>query len=230
MKKFLFNTFCTALIFFTSCKGQNNSITDHLEPKVFAEKTANTDGYILDVRTPQEYNSQHLDKAINIDYNAADFENKLSQLDKNKPVYLYCLSGGRSTKAMAKMSTMGFKEIHNMTGGIMKWNTEGLSKPSSTSGMTLIEFQKLTQSDKKVLIDFYAEWCGPCKKMAPYLEKMKEEMKGKITIIKIDADKNQQLTQDLQIEGLPTLIFYKEGKEVWKNLGFMKEEELKKKL
>ncbi|WP_258929059.1 thioredoxin [Flavobacterium davisii] len=112
----------------------------------------------------------------------------------------------------------------------MKWNAEGLSKPTTSSSMTLIEFQKLIQSDKKVLIDFYAEWCGPCKKMAPYLEKMKEEMKDNIKIIKIDADKNQQLAQDLLIEGLPTLIYYNNGKEVWKNLGFIKEEDLRKKL
>ncbi|MFK7000256.1 thioredoxin [Flavobacterium oreochromis] len=230
MKNLLFSTLCTTMIVFTSCKGQNNSTTDNLEPKIFAEKIANSDVYILDVRTPQEYASQHLDKAINIDYNAADFETNLAKLDKNKPVYLYCLSGGRSGKAMDKMSRMGFKEIHNMTGGIMKWNTEGLSKPTAVSGMTLVEFQKLVQSDKKVLVDFYAEWCGPCKKMAPYLEKIKEEMKGKIKIVKIDADQNQQLAQDLQIEGLPTLILYQEGKETWKNLGFIKEEELRKKL
>ncbi|WP_258929061.1 rhodanese-like domain-containing protein [Flavobacterium davisii] len=116
MKNLLFSTLCATIIAFTSCKGQNNSITDNLEPKVFAEKTANADVYILDVRTPQEYNSQHLDKAVNIDYNATDFETQLSKLDKNKPVYLYCLSGGRSGKAMTKMSRMGFKEIHNMTG------------------------------------------------------------------------------------------------------------------
>jgi thioredoxin-like negative regulator of GroEL len=62
------------------------------------------------------------------------------------------------------------------------------------------------------------------------MEKMKSEMKGELVIIKIDADKNQQLAQQLKIEGLPTLILYKKGEEVWKNLGYISEEDLKKKL
>lgn len=230
MKNFLLTAICATAIAFTSCKGQNNNISDNIEPKAFAERIANADVTVLDVRTPQEYASQHLDKAVNIDYNGADFEAQLAKLDKNKPVYLYCLSGGRSGKAQQKMNDMGFKEVHNMTGGIMKWNAEGLSKPAKAEGMTMAEFQKLVQSDKKVLIDIYAEWCGPCKKMAPYLEKMKTELKGQMTIVKIDADKNQQLAQELKVEGLPTLFYFKDGKQVWSNLGYISEEDLKKKL
>ena len=230
MKNLILTAICATAIAFTSCKGQNSNIANNIEPKDFAEGIANTDVTILDVRTPQEYASQHLDKAVNIDYNSADFEAQIAKLDKNKPVYLYCLSGGRSGKALQKMNEMGFKEVHNMSGGIMKWNAEGLSKPNKTEGMTMAEFQKLVQSDKKVLIDVYAEWCGPCKKMAPYLEKMKTEMKGEITIVKIDADKNQQLAQELKVEGLPTLFYFKDGKQVWTNLGYITEEDLKKKL
>jgi thioredoxin len=230
MKNLILSALFTSTIIFTSCKGQTQKVAETIEPKVFAEKINNSDITLLDVRTPEEFSSQHIDNALNVNFNGSDFDAKVAQLDKNKPIYVYCLSGGRSAKAMQKLSDAGFKEVYNLQGGIMKWNAEGLSKPAAAEGMTMAEFQKLVQSDKKVLIDFYAEWCGPCKKMAPYLEKMKEEMKGEIKIVKIDADKNQQLAQDLQIEGLPTLILYKEGKEVWKNLGFIKEEDLKKKL
>lgn len=230
MKNLLLSAICITIIAFTSCKGQNNTITETITPKVFAEKIKNADVTLLDVRTPEEFASQHIDNATNININGDDFESKIKNLDKNKPVYVYCLSGGRSAKAMSKLNDLGFKEVYNLEGGIMKWNAEDLSKPKGTEGMTMADFQKLVKSDKKVLIDFYAEWCGPCKKMAPYLEKMKTEMKGQVTIVKIDADKNQQLAQELAIEGLPTLFLYKDGKENWKNLGYITEEDLKKKL
>lgn len=213
-----------------SCTGQNNKISENMEPKVFAEKIANTDGYLIDVRTPQEYNTQHIGNAVNININDANFEAQIQNLDKNKPVYVYCLSGGRSGRAKDILSNAGFREVYNLSGGITKWNAEGLGKPASTGGMTMAEYQKLIQSDKKVLIDFYAEWCGPCKKMAPYIAKMKEEYKGKITIVKLDADKNQELAQQLKIEGLPTLKYFENGKEKWSNLGYIAEEELKSKL
>lgn len=230
MKNLLLIAICITTIVFTSCKGQNNNISETIAPKAFAEKIKNADVTLLDVRTPEEFASQHIDNATNININGEDFENKIKTLDKNKPVYVYCLSGGRSAKAMNKLSDLGFKEVYNLEGGIMKWNAEGLSKAKTAEGMTLAQFQELAKSDKKVLIDFYAEWCGPCKKMAPYLEKMKTEMKGEITIVKIDADKNQQLAQELGIEGLPTLFLFKDGKENWKNLGYISEEDLKKKL
>lgn len=216
----------------TSCKGQTDKVVTDLDPKAFAEKIAVANGaQILDVRTPEEFNGQHLDNALNINVNYSGFDKEVAQLDKTKPVFVYCLAGGRSSKAASHLADLGFKEVYNMEGGITKWNALGLGKPAANKkGMSLEEYKKLTHSDKKVLIDFYAEWCGPCKKMAPYMEKMKAEMKDELVIIKIDADKNQQLAQQLKIEGLPTLILYDKGDEVWKNLGYIAEEDLKKKL
>lgn len=230
MKNLFLSFVCITSLLFNSCKGQNSTKSENLEPKVFAEKIANNDVYLIDVRTPQEYNTQHIGNAVNININDSNFEVQINNLDKNKPVYVYCLSGGRSSRAKDILTNAGFTEVYNLSGGITKWNAEGLGKPSSAGGMTMAEYEKLIQSDKKVLIDFYAEWCGPCKKMAPYIAKMKEEYKGKITIVKLDADKNQELAQQLKIEGLPTLKLYEKGKEKWSNLGYITEEELKSKL
>lgn len=230
MKNTFLTLVCATTLLFNSCKGQTNKINETIEPKVFAEKITNNDSYVIDVRTPQEYASQHIGNAVNIDINNSNFESQISNLDQNKPVYVYCLSGGRSAKAAQKMSDLGFKEVYNLAGGITKWNADGLGNPTNTGGMTAADFDKLIHSDKKVLIDFYAEWCGPCKKMAPYLAKMKEEYKGKVTIVKIDVDKNQQLAQQLRIEGLPTLKLFENGKEKWSSLGYITEEELKSKL
>ncbi|GAA4775019.1 MULTISPECIES: thioredoxin [Flavobacterium] len=232
MKKAIIAFLCTATITFTSCKGQNKNSVENIEPKVFAEKISTTkNAQVLDVRTPEEYNSLHLDNAINININDSDFDKKLSQLDKNKPVFVYCLAGARSAKAAARLNEQGFTEIYNMNGGITKWNASGLGKAVKREGaLTMADYQKLVQTDKKVLIDFNAEWCGPCKKMAPFLAKMKEELKNDVVIIQIDVDKNQELAQEMKIEGLPTLILYNKGKEVWKNLGYMSETDLKAKL
>lgn len=232
MKKAIIAFLCTATITFTSCKGQNKSSIENIEPKVFAEKISTTkNAQILDVRTPEEFNSLHLDNAVNNNINDANFDKKLSSLDKNKPVFIYCLAGARSAKAAARLSEQGFTEIYNMNGGITKWNASGLGKAVKREGaLTMADYQKLVKTDKKVLIDFNAEWCGPCKKMAPYLAKMKEELKNDVVIIQIDVDKNQELAQEMKIEGLPTLILYNKGKEVWKNLGYMSESDLKSKL
>ena len=155
----------------------------------------------------------------------------MSTYDKSKPVFVYCKVGGRSSQAAAKLAELGFKEIYNLEGGIMKWEALGLGKPSEKPiGMSKIEFEKILASNPKVLVDFSAKWCGPCQKMAPYIEKMKEEMKEELVIVKIDADENKTLCQELKLEGLPTLILYKNKREVWKNTGYISEKDLKKKL
>ncbi|HLP64409.1 thioredoxin domain-containing protein [Flavobacterium sp.] len=222
-----------------SCKGQNKEtasestvINETIDAKSFAEKLQSAQNpQIIDVRTPEEFNSKHLENAINIDINNPNFATEIAKLDTSKPTFVYCLSGGRSATALAKMKELGFKEAYNMKGGMMKWNALGLgnSKPSP-AGMTKADFDKLLETDKKVLIDFYAEWCGPCKKMEPFLNKMTEELKDKVTIIRIDVDKNETLANELKVEFLPTLMVYENKKVTWQGEGYVSEEELRKKL
>lgn len=231
-----------ATLFFFNCKrneGNNVSekatsktIVESIDPKIFSEKLQTTsNAQLIDVRTPEEFNSKHIDKAINIDYNDDDFESKIAKLDKTKPTFVYCLSGGRSSSAVEKMKEMGFIEIYNMNGGMMKWNALGIGgKKVEKVGMTISEFQKLLLTDKKVLVDFNAEWCGPCQKMKPYIEKMKLDLKDKVVVISIDVDKNEALAQELKIEGLPTLILYQNQKNIWQNVGYISEADLKKHL
>lgn len=217
-------------LLFISCKGQQKEIKK-IEPKEFSEKLqSEKQPQLIDVRTPKEFSDQHLDNAININWNGDDFDKKVAELDKSKPVFVYCLSGGRSSKASGKLAELGFKEIYEMDGGIVKWNASGLAEKSNeTIGMTLAEYEKLLVSDKKILINFYADWCAPCVKMKPYITKMQKDFKD-ITIIRLDADANKTLLTELKIEELPTLLLY-ENKEVkWRHSGFISEEDLTKKL
>jgi len=215
-----------------SCTGQTSKNVKNIEAKVFAEKIAATpNAQILDVRTPEEYVSGHIDNAANVNWNGNDFVAKVAALDKTKPVFVYCKSGGRSKQAAAKLEELGFTTIYELQGGMLKWDAAGLSKPSDKIiGMCSQEYGELLNTDKKVLISFYAEWCAPCKKMTPYILQMQKDLADKVTIVRLNADENKTLISEMKISELPTLLLY-ENKEVkWKHSGFISEEDLKKQL
>jgi len=215
-----------------SCKGQPTKKIESVAPEVFAEKIkATSNAQILDVRTPEEFASEHIDKATNINWLGDDFVTNVENLDKSKPVFVYCKSGGRSAKASAKLAELGFKTIYELQGGIMKWNAAGFSKPSEKIvGMSSQEYAELLNSDKKVLIDFYAEWCAPCKKMTPYLLQMQKNLADRVTIIRLNADENKTLISEMKIDELPTLLLYENKELKWKHSGYISEEDLKKQL
>ena len=89
---------------------------------------------------------------------------------------------------------------------------------------------EVLKHDGAVLVDFFASWCGPCKMMAPVIEKLAEEYKGKVKIGKIDVDENQNVSMKYEIQSIPTLIFFKKGQMMDKVMGFQSAEALKQKL
>ena len=92
----------------------------------------------------------------------------------------------------------------------------------------MASFNELIQGNKVVLVDFSAAWCGPCQTLAPILKEVKEEIGDSLSIIKIDVDKNQALAAKFQIQGVPTLILYKNGEQVWRQSGLLQRSELVK--
>ncbi|MFO0322515.1 MAG: rhodanese-like domain-containing protein [Bacteroidota bacterium] len=208
----------------SNTKTINTSITvDEFEKKLLSENAQ-----LIDVRTPEEFNQGHVKGALNYNINDAEFENQLSKLDKNKPVLVYCLSGGRSGSAAEIIAGRGFKEVYNMQGGIMKWNAANKTLDdgkvsAKNKGMTEADFNQLLESDKFVLVDYNAKWCKPCLRMAPMLDAFMEKRKEKLVLVKIDADENKNLLKQRGIESLPVLELFKDGKLIWKHEGEINE-------
>ena len=232
-----FLTFITATsILFNSCSnGQTQTTNTNLSATEFSVKIKEMPtAPVLDVRTPEEFSKGHLQNALNYNWNGSDFQKQISTLDKSKPVFVYCLSGGRSSSAANQMRSDGFKEVYELKGGIMKWRAANLpettANTTASTGMSKQQFDALLTSDKLVLIDFYADWCAPCKKMKPYLDEISKNMSEKVVVIRINADDNQQLCKDLKIDALPVLQLYKNKFLIWTNTGFIDKAEVVKHL
>ena len=88
------------------------------------------------------------------------------------------------------------------------------------------KFQDIIAGDTPVLVDFFAEWCGPCKMMKPVLEELKKKMGNKIIILKIDIDKNISLSSEYRIQSVPTLVLWKQGEIIWRLSGALSLNEL----
>lgn len=225
MKKLNIGILALSLLFFINCSNGQNAKTN-VDANTFNELVkATNQTQLIDVRTPEEFAKGHLINALNFDLNGNEFDKQVSSLNKEASVFVYCLSGGRSAAAAAQLRSAGFKNVIELNGGIMKWR--GANLPETTeatiqnTGMSVADFQKLTQSDKIVLVDFYADWCAPCKKMKPYLLEIEKEMSADVILVRINADDNQALCKSLKIDALPVLQVYKAGQITWNQIGFV---------
>lgn len=212
------------LLFGWYISAQVNSV---LEPKDFLQKLENSNSILIDVRTPEEFETGHIKNAIDLDYRNASFSDKIRKLDPSKTYMIYCRSGKRSASTVDSLKNLGFTHLYDLKGGINAWKTENLPVVGEAEDkISKEEFKKIISSDRIVLIDFYAPWCGPCLKMEPMFKNLAEKYKNKVKIIKINSDENKNLAKPYIKDGFPKLIAYKNKKTQWEKVGLIDEEDL----
>lgn len=235
MKKILLFIAVSLLSIFSF--GQNAPFIKNVAPAQFKTLTESGKGIVLDVRTPEEIAGGYINNASMINFYDPDFERKINLMDKSKEIYVYCRSGGRSSKAANILLNNGFTKVYNLDGGIMAWQGSNLPLSKTTAAkddkiqqMSVADLNKLLKANKTVLVDFHTQWCAPCKQMAPIVDKLEQRYKGKAAVLRIDIDKCSDIAKAYTISGVPVFVIYKNGKEVWRYKGAISEEELKKKL
>lgn len=214
------------LVSFFSCKSQQKM---GLNAEEFEKAIQQKNIQVLDVRTAGEFQGGHIQNALQANWNdKSEFYNRVEHVEKNKPVYVYCLAGGRSAAAAKWMRENGFKEVYELNGGMNAWRAG--SKPvegvNTEKQITMSEFLAMIPADTVCLVDVGAKWCPPCVKLAPVLDELEKELSGKMKLIKIDAGTQTQIMQELGIVGLPGLLVYKNGKQTWKHEGIASKDEL----
>lgn len=221
----------SALFAITAChqvQGQQKLAPEDFQKK-WSEASAAGNGTLVDVRTPEEYAQGFIEGAMNMDFRGAKFDSLAGTLDKNKTIFVYCAAGGRSESAAELLRQKGFKNVVDLKGGMIAW--EGAGKPVANAKpkareYTAAEFDEAINGDKLVLVDFFTTWCGPCKLMAPDIERIKHEMADKVIVIKVDCEAYPDLATRYQVSGYPTVNFFRKGQVLRSLLGRQSYEEL----
>lgn len=201
-----------------------------LDAKDFQQAIADSSVQLLDVRTAEEYETGYISGALQANWNSGtEFMERVAAMDKTKPVYIYCLGGGRSTAAQKWMLNNGFTQVVNLTGGINAWNQAELPVTAikTVPQTSKKEFLSTIPATGTVLVDFGAEWCPPCKKMKPIVEELKAEGTH---VIYVDGGEQKELCKDMSVTAFPTFIVFKDGREISRKQGVFSTDDLKKML
>lgn len=221
-----------AILGFVACETGQGQQENLVDADAFEKELAQAkDAQLLDVRTKGEYTTNHMTGALNIDWNGSDFDKHAGLLDKTKPTFVYCQSGGRSASASKHLREMGFTQVIELKGGMRGWLGAGKKAEGASAkqpGMTAEAFQAGITAKPLVLVDFYGKWCTPCRKMAPFLEEIASARADALSIMKLEVDENATMAESFKIEAMPLLMLYKDGKEVWRQTGFIEKEALEK--
>ncbi len=195
----------------------------------FQSITQQDDVIILDVRTPKEIASGKISGASELDIYAKDFKRKLSFLQKDKTILVYCRSGGRSGKASLILESLGYEDIVNLAGGITAWKKksfpiaipEGRAKATPEKSLDINVFKDQLSKNDIVLLDFHTQWCSPCRRMAPVIDQLESENNKNLKVTRIDLDANNALANSYNVKAVPTFILIKKGQEVWRASGIV---------
>jgi rhodanese-related sulfurtransferase len=235
---------CIASLFFItttliSCAQQSNQQNEKNQNAVmeltvdaakFSKAIATPGAQILDVRTAGEFQSGHIANALQANWmDQNEFNNRTQHLDKNKTVYIYCQSGGRSASAQEALMQAGYQVV-NLEGGMSNWKMQQMPVEGSGNAveMRVVDFKKLIQSNAYVLVDVGATWCPPCRKMQPVMDALKQAPPKPFYFLAVDGGQDIEVMKSIQASELPTFILFKNGKEVWRKVGIAPQADFEK--
>lgn len=231
MKSQLFNVYLLFLFGLSSCAAGGQ---ETLKPEDFNEKLKIKNICLVDLRTADEFSTGFIKGADNVDFSDKRWINFFNNIDKKRPVALYCDSGFQTSKAIKLLENSGFEHIYTLEGGILEWKKAGFNltmpKPvePEIKNLSAEDYEKLIVSEKITIIEFGATWCGPCKLLKPILDKISAEYQDKgVKIVNLDVDDNSEVSNKLMVNEIPLLLIYKEGKLVEQIVGFNPEAILK---
>lgn len=205
---------------------------EQVDAEHFKSLAESSGGIYLDVRTPGEVARGRIPNASVIDINDPKFLQKVSLMQRDKPVFVYCASGGRSAAAADRMRTLGFQRLYNLQGGLRTWIAAGYDVERAAAaqgkgeGLDPAGFDALLKTEKRLLVEFHTQWCSPCRKMAPIVAALTESWKGRARIVPIDLEESEALAQREKIQGVPVFVLYVDGKEQWRHSGEVTREAL----
>jgi thioredoxin 1 len=212
--------------------GQQTSVRN-VNSDEFNELISEEKGVLLDVRTASEFKNGHIPDAGNLNYYALDFRKNLKLLPEDRPIYLYCNTGYRSEKAAEILKESGYTRVYNLAPGIMEWEIKHLpvtvepdARPDNDNSVDPSRYYEIIGSDSLVFIDFYAPWCGPCRKMMPMMDSLKLDYHQEIKMYKINVDASKKLVKELKLISVPYLALFKNGNLLWSHNGSITREEL----
>ena len=213
--------------FLMSCAQSSTSASQVLNAAAYKEAITAKNIQVLDVRTAAEFNAGHIQNALQANWlDQKEFANRTQHLDKNLTVYVYCQVGARSASAQAALEAKGYNVI-NLEGGLSNWKMNGfpVEGAANTAQMSVEDLNTTTSSNKIVLVEIGGDWCPPCRKMLPVLEKLKQKPAAPFYFLKVDGANDIDVMKSLNAEGLPTFILFKNGKETWRHEGLVTLEE-----
>jgi len=204
-------------------EAQSSDLFQTITPLEYQKVLENREIILIDVRTAEEYATGSIANAKNIDFLRDDFESKILNLDRTRPIYVYCKVGGRSSDAVEVFRKNGFHHVVNLNGGIMAWNQAKLpiitnSNDTVKDEMSMQEYRKVIAENKVVLVDFYAPWCKPCQRMKPLVEELEKKYGARLRVLKLDYDKNLNLAKSENVTALPMIIVYRNGKKTYSKI------------
>jgi rhodanese-related sulfurtransferase len=202
-----------------------------LTVKEFAAKLENArHPQLLDARSAEEFARNRIKCAISVDMtDSVAIQKVVETLNPEYPTFTYSINSGRGFILAAKLRKLGFREVYALPGGLAGW--VGAGYPLETSGenepgLTVEQFGQIIRSNKWVLADFSSGYCGGCRLLQPVLDSLEYLYQTKLKIVRIELDDSPEIIKDRQIEALPTLTLFEQGKAVWKHIGLIKLPEL----